>query len=158
MLEELAKEDKRWRQIAFVICGDKDLANDLTNDMYLKFYDRNITDISVNLVFTVIKNLFIDHLRQQSKTQKLYINTINNELTVFECREVVEKRIMINNALNELSFHDREILLHTHERSLRKNEEELNIGRGTLERAKKIALERIKETETIKNSNENRNV
>jgi DNA-directed RNA polymerase specialized sigma24 family protein len=40
VLEELSKKDEYWRQIAFKICKDKYLADDLVNEMYLKLYNN----------------------------------------------------------------------------------------------------------------------
>jgi len=75
MLEELAKKDKQWRRIAFNICKDKMLADDLTNDMYLKLYkvDKEINDF---YVIVTIKNLFLQHIRNDKALLKL--NDVEN--------------------------------------------------------------------------------
>ena len=36
MLEKLAKRNDDWRNLAYRICGDYDLAQDLVQQMYLK--------------------------------------------------------------------------------------------------------------------------
>ena len=36
ILAELAKKDAQWRKMAFQICKDKDLADELVQEMYLK--------------------------------------------------------------------------------------------------------------------------
>jgi RNA polymerase sigma factor (sigma-70 family) len=155
MLEQLSKDDKKWREMALCICGSKSLADDLTNDMYIKLHDSGKIyeeqKSIVNLVFTVIKNLYIDYLRKDKKNQKLFANTINEEIELAECKITAENRKTVNDALNELSFFDREILLHTHERSLRKNEKLLDITVRVLHHSKKIALQKLLETNNIKN-------
>ena len=67
MLNELSKQDKTWREIAYKICGDKALADDLVNDMYLRMYEQQPDKITNGYVYTVIRNLFIDHTRERSK-------------------------------------------------------------------------------------------
>lgn len=59
MLEELSKKDIYWRRVAFNICKDKMLADDLVNEMYLKLHDckKEINDFYVVMV---IRNMFID--------------------------------------------------------------------------------------------------
>lgn len=148
MLRELSKDDKKWREMAFSICKDRELSDDLTNDMYLKLNNsgkvykeqKNI----INLVFTTIKNLFIDHIRKDIKKQKLFINNINTEFEVVECNGRLQNRILINDALNELSFFDREILMHTSERSLRKNRDYLDLTVSVLFYGRKNALKNLK--------------
>jgi DNA-directed RNA polymerase specialized sigma24 family protein len=41
MLEELAKNHDKWLRMAMSICGNRDKANDLTQDMYVKLHDCN---------------------------------------------------------------------------------------------------------------------
>ncbi len=41
ILESLSKKDKYWRQIAFNICKDKSLADDLVQEMYLRRYEND---------------------------------------------------------------------------------------------------------------------
>ena len=36
ILKELSSNDKKWRKIAYGICKDKQLADDLVQDAYLK--------------------------------------------------------------------------------------------------------------------------
>ncbi len=37
---ELSKKDKKWRHIALKLCGNKELADDIVQDMYLKLHDK----------------------------------------------------------------------------------------------------------------------
>jgi len=41
-INELAKHDTKWREIAFKITWDKTKADDLVQDMYLKLMDKVI--------------------------------------------------------------------------------------------------------------------
>jgi DNA-directed RNA polymerase specialized sigma24 family protein len=64
ILDELAKKDAQWRKMAFQICKDKDLANELVQEMYLKLY-QNTNLIKDGYIYTVLRNLFYDYTKQQ---------------------------------------------------------------------------------------------
>jgi DNA-directed RNA polymerase specialized sigma24 family protein len=64
MLKELAKKDAQWRKMAFQICKDKDLADELVQEMYLKLY-QNTNLIKEGYIYTVLRNLFYDYAKQQ---------------------------------------------------------------------------------------------
>ena len=64
MLEELAKKDAQWRKMAFQICKDKDLADELVQEMYLKLY-QNTNLIKEGYIYTVLRNLFYDYTKHQ---------------------------------------------------------------------------------------------
>jgi DNA-directed RNA polymerase specialized sigma24 family protein len=64
ILAELAKKDAQWRKMAFQICKDKDLADELVQEMYLKLYN-NTNLIKEGYIYTVLRNLFYDYTKQQ---------------------------------------------------------------------------------------------
>lgn len=147
MLDELSKNDKNWREIATAICGNPQDADDLVNDMYIKLHKSKKTYKQIDkwYVIRVIRNLFIDQCRKRK--------TISIEGMVFiqQIDETLEDRKIINEALNELRLLDREILLHTRERSYSANERYLGIKRSTIFSMQKEALKRLKNTNTIIN-------
>jgi DNA-directed RNA polymerase specialized sigma24 family protein len=64
MLDQLALKDEYWRKIAFKICKDKMLSDDLVNDMYLKL--ANCTkEINDFYVIVTIKNLFLSEIKNK---------------------------------------------------------------------------------------------
>lgn len=65
MLETLCLKDKYWRNVAFKICKDKILADDLVSEMYLKLADCK-KEINDSYVIVTIKNIFL----QEIKTKK----------------------------------------------------------------------------------------
>jgi len=74
MIEQLALKDSLWRKIALKICKDKMLSDDLVNDMYLKLYDckKEINDF---YVIRTIRNLFLDHIKQNNNVSiELFYN------------------------------------------------------------------------------------
>lgn len=84
MLEKLALKDKYWRSVALKICKDKMLADDLVSDMYLALAN-NTKEINDFYVIVTIKNLFLQHIKQ-NKTIAL-----NDNYTVPESFELDDK-------------------------------------------------------------------
>ena len=137
MLEILSKKDKQWRIFALYICKDRSLADDIVNDMYLKLYKKsNINDY---YVFRTIKSIFLDYLRQ--KKDNVSIELIQ-ELKVSD-NQTLEERYLVNDALKQLTFFEREILLHTHEKSLRDCEKATGVHYGVFNYHKNKALPKL---------------
>lgn len=67
MIEELAKNDDLWRKYALKICGCKMLADDLVQELYLKFMRTEPDRIDKDYVFISILNLYRSHLRKEVK-------------------------------------------------------------------------------------------
>lgn len=110
MIEELALKDTIWRKVALKICKDKMLADDLVNDMYLKLYDcqKEINDF---YVIRTIRNLFLDHIKQNNIVSiDLFYNFEENnnlfepddyELSILKS---IEKLSYLQNGLLKESF------------------------------------------------------
>ena len=73
MLEQLAKRDKDWRRMALQICGDKMTADDLVQDMYIKFadYDKELNDY---YIFFAIRSIFLDGIKKRK------LDIVSNEI------------------------------------------------------------------------------
>jgi DNA-directed RNA polymerase specialized sigma24 family protein len=86
MLKELAKKDAQWRKMAFQICKDKDLADELVQEMYLKLY-QNTNLIKEGYIYTVLRNLFYDYTKSQ---KDIIIDFSNIEIEDTEYIEPVD--------------------------------------------------------------------
>lgn len=149
MIKELAKKDLIWRKIALSICKDKQLADDLVQDMYLKIYQINPKKVNKSYISYCIYHLFLAHIKNQNKTislEKCY--TLPDTYD----ESVLKDRIEITKALQELELYDCEILLHTQEDSLRNKSKELGITVDKLFYGKKKAFKKLLNTKTIKQS------
>lgn len=82
-------------------------------------------------------------------TKTVFLEDIDYKTRVEE-NYTTEMRKRIDNILNELGLFDREILLHTHEKSLRKTGEELLMSYGKVHYRKLQALEKFLETQGVK--------
>jgi RNA polymerase sigma factor (sigma-70 family) len=109
MLEQLAKMDKYWRKMALQICGDRMTADDLVQDMYLKFanYDKEMNEY---YVFFALRSIHINNLKKRK------IETVSNEvenLSLNEdeyCEETDFLKELILKEVNDLPYFERETL------------------------------------------------
>ena len=126
MLELLAKKDNYWRQIAYKICKDKYLADDIVNDMYLKLADNEKAKNDFYVVI-VIRNLFIDTTKERK-----YI-TIDDNFT----KEVNSNYELDDNELqliDSLEWWERDLIELSHDYSLRELGKKLNINYAFIHR------------------------
>lgn len=139
MIEQLAKHDNLWRSYAFKICRNKDLTDDLVQDMYIKLSD-NPKAKEKPYVYRTLQRLFIDEIRRENKENKVSIES----LYYLESEENNEYR-HLKQCMSQLKWFDREILLLTHNgNSLRVNEELSGVYYGVLNYHKNKALEKLK--------------
>lgn len=123
MLDELAKKDSQWRKAAFNICKDKMLADDIVQDMYIYFSNKNKT---VNDYYVVRKlmGLFIDYIRTNKKTISLEaMHYLEDRNKPFEPNDE-EYEILLR--FYGLHWREQQLIIehHVNDKSLRKIEEE----------------------------------
>ena len=139
MLEELSKRDKEWREMAFKICNCHTLSDDLVNDMYLVVVKKQ--RVNEAYIYRTLKGLYLDYLKHKNKTISInnlhYIKQDENEKTKkrYQCLEIIQ----------DVSFFEREVLLQTHEKSLRKCEEDTGVHYGVFNYHKTKALKKLKD-------------
>jgi len=138
MLEELSKHDELWRFYALKICGDEDYAKELVNDMYIKVYDCSPEYWTKRYIFRVIKNLFLNDVKSNAKMPKINIDEVYYLKNQDKTDEHLEE------CLQNMKWFDREILLLTHEFSLRKAQDEVGVYYGVLNYHKNKALKKLK--------------
>lgn len=63
MIEQLAQRDSEWREMAFRLTKDKDLADEIVQEMYLKAH--TFKDCRHQYIYTVLRNLFIDTTKRK---------------------------------------------------------------------------------------------
>ncbi len=142
MLEELAKRDDEWRTLALQICGCPHRADDLVQDMYIKLSKYN-KEVNTAYVYFAMKHIYLEDIRKGAHEVSLEDWSIVNQ------REpdgyTTQDRYDLIEMINELGWFEREILLITHEMSLRKAEHETGITYGKLNYHKKKGLDKLKD-------------
>lgn len=141
MLEKLCKQDQRWRKVAFVICKDKDLADDLVQEMYIRIMSSGYVKFNSTLIYRIITNLFINYCRDKKECRASEEYYLEANEAYFEPDDHQQKLL---NKINELPWHQKELLAESYDRSLREIENEYNINYGytyrQLKEAKQIVL------------------
>ena len=62
MINELAKKDSQWRKMSYQICKDRDLADELVQEMYIKLSNK-VKPLSDGYIFVTLRSLFYDSLK-----------------------------------------------------------------------------------------------
>lgn len=127
VLEELAKKDKEWRKMAFHICKDRCIADDLVQDMYLYFanYSKKFNDY---YVYFAIKHIYLRSLqRNKLQTVELIDNfNFTNDSYDFELDQIKETLLQ---GIERLPFFEKTLLkLTTQEISQRELSRQTNIN------------------------------
>jgi RNA polymerase sigma factor (sigma-70 family) len=144
MLEQLAKMDKYWRKMALQICGDRMTADDLVQDMYLKFanYDKEMNEY---YVFFALRSIHINNLKKRK------IETVSNEvenLSLNEdeyCEETDFLKELILKEVNDLPYFERETLKVTQIISQRELARQTDIPFETINKTIKKTKQQLKE-------------
>jgi len=135
MLEELAKKDKFWRQKALQICKDRDLADEIVQEMYLKFYNKNYTITDDFYIIATLRNLFISYKKKPTNAELI-------ELQATETFELDDKEQEI---LQNLNWHEIELIEMNYNNSIRKIARELNCCHNFVRREIIKAKKRLRE-------------
>ena len=129
MLNELAKKDKLWRKMSLQICKDKDFADELVQEMYIKLHDKEYT-ITDGFIYVVLNSLFLDVKKKKNRYINIEVDFADNS-TDYD----IEKDLIIDKAitklpieLKKLSFVERELLLLNQEMSRRKIADQAEIN------------------------------
>lgn len=107
-LNNLCKKDEKWREIAFKICKDKMLADDLVQEMYLKLHNKDI-DNEFYVILT-IKSIFLNTLKTKEKKTKKYIEEINQIIINDDNFELSDDEIQILENFKKLKWHQQKLL------------------------------------------------
>ena len=138
MLDILAKKDAYWRKVAFNICKDKYLADDIVNDMYLKLANNEKASNDFYVII-VIRNLFLDSTKKNKE--------VNIEDLLLQTESSFELDDNEVKAINNLKWWEKELLELSNDYSLRELEKKLNINYAFIHRTiKRIRNEQKKKT------------
>jgi DNA-directed RNA polymerase specialized sigma24 family protein len=152
MLEELAKENKKWRGIAYAICKDYDTANDLVQDMYIKLMDM---DVDKYRGFTnaqqcqYVKNsMYFMYIDDKRKIKDSRLEGSFNVADTTNNFEPDDQQQAYLDEYNNLDWYVKELFLESLDKSYRQINKEFNINYGFTYRKVKEAKETILNTKT----------
>ena len=107
MLQKLSQKDSKWRNFARSICKDRELADDLVQEMYIYFSDKD-KQVNDYYVQRKIYSLFIDTVRKDKGDISLdLLFYIEDDNYTFELNDIEQEAM---NAFNELEFVPHELM------------------------------------------------
>ena len=118
-LTELSKDDARWRMVALKLCGSKEVADDLVQDMYLKVAEYE--SVNASFVFKTIKNLYLLSFRNKKLERLENFDDICNKDSTFEPDDYQQG---VLDRFNELYWINQELIIESYDRSLREIQKE----------------------------------
>lgn len=132
MLNELSKKDKLWRDVAFRITNNKDSADELVQEMYIKMKNStlDITKLNDNYFKISLVNLFKDSKRGIYKTV-----SIDDHLKPIVTKEdnfsYTDREFFM---IKKLSEEDKKLLLLSYDKSVRHIAEDFKCSYVTIYR------------------------
>tara|TARA_R110001592_G_scaffold185078_1_gene429024 strand:- start:689 stop:1213 length:525 start_codon:yes stop_codon:yes gene_type:complete len=135
LINKLTKDDAKWRNVAYKICGDYDVAQDLVQEMYLKFSKdtyNDYTDVTDYLAALVIRNEYMRGMKKNytsagdNKEVRLPEGfDIADEVSEFE---VEDEHLGYIERFNELPMRQQELILESYDYSIREIADRFNIN------------------------------
>lgn len=118
MLELLAKKDSKWRQVAYSFCGNKQLADEIVQEMYLRRYDNNRGQpVKDDYIIMTIRSVFLNMIRKKRFTISIdklhYIESHTNDY------ELTDEDLEILKKYDKQDWKDKELILESYDKSLR---------------------------------------
>ena len=120
LIEELVKQNDKWKRISLKICKDYDLANDVLQQAYIKAIGKDVNEYYFTLS---IKYGFIDHVRKQKDLRLNGYQAINNDSTF----SPDDKEQKILDKFKKEKWLHQELIQEHYDRSYREIEKEFNI-------------------------------
>ena len=127
MLQELSKKDKLWRNIAFNICKNKFLADEIVQEMYLRFHRNPKDEVNDYYVALVLKSVYLNMLKEKTNASINIFHYIEDTNIDFEPND---KEQAILDEIDNLTWTQKELLAEVYDRSYREIESIYNINYG----------------------------
>ncbi len=139
ILQELSLRDKEWRQIALNITkGDKDLADEITQLMYLKL--MKYETFNIYLVAITLKHIYLDTFKGTKAISIEALHYLEDNENTFEPTDAQSELL---GKANLLPWHQRELLKESYDRSTRQIAKEYNLNYGLVHREIHTALKTV---------------
>lgn len=70
ILDSVSKKDSKWREIAFKISGNKQDADDLVQNMYIRLHKYNVTTWNYSFIILLLWNEYKDYKKKNNYTDE----------------------------------------------------------------------------------------
>jgi DNA-directed RNA polymerase specialized sigma24 family protein len=149
ILEQLSQKDGKWRSYALKITLDKDLADDLVQDMYLKCHRNQYKRTDDSYIYFILLNLYRDYLRKCNTL--IDLDVIKERIGVEDDYGTDEVEDVITDKLKGFDDYFAELaLINADGTSLREIERLYGVNYAKVWREIKIIKERLKQDQKIK--------
>jgi DNA-directed RNA polymerase specialized sigma24 family protein len=117
-LSEIFKKHKIWIDIVCTFGCNKETAEDIVQEMYIKIDKKIKNGLDINFgnndynyyyIFKTLKTLFLDLKRKESKVKIVDIDTANKHLSNFDNRDYDVVYQDIQNQLNKMYWYDKKV-------------------------------------------------
>lgn len=147
MIEKLAQHHDEWIKFALKVCGNRDDANDLVQEMYLKMHDSQ-KEVNNSYIYCVIKNIFLDQYRKNKVKEK----TVYYQEEYTEQSEEIDFTAAYEESLKELKTYKQLIVNFSTKEGVNNFARQSGISKATIIRIrnefKKILCQKVKDLET----------
>ena len=147
MLEQLSKKDKKWRNIALKICKNRQDADDLVNDMYVKVHDvfqtRPNIEMKDSYIYRILFNMFLENCRVSKARVNIPLDEIVNLSIEENTFELDDESLLLLKRASKLRALYRDCLILGYDMSLREIEAYSGVNYGFAYRAQKKARQDI---------------
>lgn len=77
------KDYKKWSNMSKIICSNKEIAEEVLQELLLNMIEKNITDDRVNdsYIFMSLKNRFLNYLKKEKNRKIDYVDSEDTNLT-----------------------------------------------------------------------------
>jgi len=140
-LELISKKDHIWRAYALKLTGDKNTADDLVQDMYLKIYNVK-ADLNDSYIFTALRFIFYDKIKRKD-ILCFPEDWFFSEVKALENFEIDDNQKCIIDRFEKLPFHQKQLIIESQNKSLRQIQKEFNINYGFVHRELKKARNKL---------------
>ena len=112
MLEELSKRDSEWRRMALHICKDKSIADEITQEMYIRVHKYSKRKPDSFYIYATLKNCFLDFIKAKQKATLIHTNKFDslesdNEPYNFDYDKLMEA---LDREMQNIYWYDRHII------------------------------------------------
>jgi DNA-directed RNA polymerase specialized sigma24 family protein len=117
-LSEIFKKHKIWIDIVCTFGCNKETAEDIVQEMYIKIDKKIKNGLDINFgnndynyyyIFKTLKTLFLDLKRKESKVKIVDIDTADKHLSNFDNRDYNVVYQDIQNQLNKMYWYDKKV-------------------------------------------------
>ena len=120
MLEQLSKKDKLWREVAFRFTNNKDSADELVQEMYLRLLDSkvDINKINDNYIKVTLYHLFKSSKKNLHRL--INIDDYKEDVTIADYFDYTDRDLQIIKEVKKLSEGEKRLLNLNYEYSVGK--------------------------------------